>query len=348
VPTEAPGTRAVLTDTPNPPLPDEACAEIGKHLQLTLVELIALSLAGKQLQWTSYGREFVGMHRHLGGLVEDWRALEGAVAERAAAIGIALDGTAAAVVELDDHRPLEPGFTKVGRAIERLYARLWDVALRVRRRSEVLSVSTSSRHAESAERSVSHACSQRRHSSAESRQCSWCCAWTSHSSAHARHAARHASSVLSCVGGWGSVCRPRIRAVATHASAQSRHRRMQWTRSPTSPSARHASAQIVQLTSQVPHASMHRASTATSAIGGRGCVVRMVWALMRRSSRSGEGLGARRRSTPCRPGLREVGRRVLQARRRRPLNARSRAGEPASLRPWNPRPRAWVSQLTLV
>ena len=52
-------------ETPNPPLPDDVCAEIGKHLQLTLVELIALSLAGKQLQWTAYGREFVSVHRHL-------------------------------------------------------------------------------------------------------------------------------------------------------------------------------------------------------------------------------------------------------------------------------------------
>ena len=125
-------------DRPNPPLPDEVSGEIGKHLQLTLVELIALSLAGKQLQWTSYGREFVGVHRHLHDLVDEWRALEDLVAERAAAIGIALDGTAAAVLELDDHRPLEPGFTEVGYAIEWLCSQLWDVALRVRRRGELL------------------------------------------------------------------------------------------------------------------------------------------------------------------------------------------------------------------
>jgi DNA-binding ferritin-like protein len=123
-------------DTPNPPLPDEVSAEIGRELQLTLVELIALALAGAQLRWTSYGRDFAGVHRHLGQLVDDWRDLEDLVARRAAAIGIALDGTAAAVVELDDHRPLDQGFTEVGCAIERLYSQLWDVALRVRRRGE--------------------------------------------------------------------------------------------------------------------------------------------------------------------------------------------------------------------
>ena len=97
-----------------------------------------MALAGKQLQWTSYGREFVGVHRHLGQLVDEWRELEDVVAGRAAVIGIALDGTAAAVIELDDHRPLEPGFTEVGSAIERLCSQLWDVALRVRQRGEPL------------------------------------------------------------------------------------------------------------------------------------------------------------------------------------------------------------------
>jgi starvation-inducible DNA-binding protein len=125
-------------DSPNPPLPDEVSEAIGQQLQLTLVELIALSLAGKQLQWTSYGREFVSVHRHLGKLVDEWRELEDVVAQRAVAIGVALDGTASAVIELDDHRPLEPGFTEVGCAVERLCSQLWDVALRVRRRGERL------------------------------------------------------------------------------------------------------------------------------------------------------------------------------------------------------------------
>ncbi|WP_028060180.1 ferritin-like domain-containing protein [Candidatus Solirubrobacter pratensis] len=125
-------------ERPNPPLPDEVSEEIGKQLQLTLVELIALSLAGKQSQWTSYGREFVSVHRHLDQVVGEWRELEDVVAGRAAAIGIALDWSSAAVIELDDHRPLEPGFTEVGCAVERLCSQLWDVALRVRRRGALV------------------------------------------------------------------------------------------------------------------------------------------------------------------------------------------------------------------
>jgi starvation-inducible DNA-binding protein len=125
-------------DTPNPPLPDEVSGEIGKQLQLTLVELIALSLTGKQLQWTCYGREFLSVHCHLGHVVDEWRALEDVVAGRAAAIGIPLDGTPAAVLELDDHRPLVPGFIQVAWAVERLCTQLSDVARGVRQRAEAL------------------------------------------------------------------------------------------------------------------------------------------------------------------------------------------------------------------
>jgi starvation-inducible DNA-binding protein len=123
---------------PAPLLPDELSEEIGRHLQLTLVELIALSLAGKQLHWTAYGREFLSLHHHLDHVVDEWRELADVVAERAAAIGIAPDGSAAAVIELGDLQPLAPEFTEVGCAARRLYAQLREVAGRVRRRAELL------------------------------------------------------------------------------------------------------------------------------------------------------------------------------------------------------------------
>ena len=129
---------ASRSEPPNPPLPDEVAEEIGRHLQLTLVELIALSLAGKQLHWNVYGRGFLSAHRHLDQLVDEWRELEDAVAERAATVGIAPEGSAAAVLELADLRPLDPGFTEVECAFARVCAQLWEVALRVRQRSELL------------------------------------------------------------------------------------------------------------------------------------------------------------------------------------------------------------------
>jgi starvation-inducible DNA-binding protein len=124
-------------DRSNPPFPDEVAEQLGRHLQLTLVELIALSLCGKHLQWNAYGREFLGLHRHLDQVVGEWRALADMVAERAAAIGIAPDGSAGAVVELCDIGTLEPGFTEAGGASETLCAQLWEVAVRVRGRAEL-------------------------------------------------------------------------------------------------------------------------------------------------------------------------------------------------------------------
>jgi starvation-inducible DNA-binding protein len=124
-------------DRSNPPFPDDVAEQLGRQLQLTLVELIALALWGKHLQYNGYGREFLGLHRHLDLVVDEWRALADMVAERAAAIGIAPDGSAGAVVELCDIGRLEPGFTEAGAASERLCAQLWEVAVRVRRRAEL-------------------------------------------------------------------------------------------------------------------------------------------------------------------------------------------------------------------
>ena len=129
---------ATPAESPNPPLPDDVAEEIGKHLQLTLVELIALSLAGKQLHWSVYGRDFLSAHRHFERLVDEWRELEDTVAERAAAIGIPPDGSPVAVVDLANLRPVEPGFTEAGGAMERLCTPLWEVSLRVRQRAELL------------------------------------------------------------------------------------------------------------------------------------------------------------------------------------------------------------------
>ena len=123
---------------PNQLLADELSEEIGKHLQHTLVELIALSLAGKQLQWNAYGREFLAVHRHLDDVVDEWQELEDAVAERSVALGIPADGSAAAVLELGNLRPLEPGFIETGCAVQRLCEQLWEVARRVRQRGELL------------------------------------------------------------------------------------------------------------------------------------------------------------------------------------------------------------------
>jgi starvation-inducible DNA-binding protein len=97
-----------------------------------------LALAGKQLQWNAYGREFLSLHRHLDRVVDEWRELGDVVAARAAAIGIPPDGSAAAVIELGDLAPMAVGFIEVEHANDALCAQLWEVTVRVRQRAELL------------------------------------------------------------------------------------------------------------------------------------------------------------------------------------------------------------------
>jgi starvation-inducible DNA-binding protein len=70
--------------------------QIGNELQAVLVDLIDLSLLGKQLHWTVVGREFRSLHLQLDELIDSWRDLSDTVAERAVAIGRIPNGQAPA------------------------------------------------------------------------------------------------------------------------------------------------------------------------------------------------------------------------------------------------------------
>jgi starvation-inducible DNA-binding protein len=112
--------------------------EAGHLLQLTLVELIALSLIGKQLHWNIVGHGFRDAHLQLDELVDEWRELFDVVAERAVAIGYPVDGRAPAVVEQSELKPVDTGPTPVPRALEEVTQRLAEVDERVRERIERL------------------------------------------------------------------------------------------------------------------------------------------------------------------------------------------------------------------
>ncbi len=100
-------------------------AEVGQALQATLVEVIGLSLIGKQFHWNIYGPGFRELHLQLDEFVDSWTNLADTVAERAAAIGSAPDGRASAVeasaVEAVEEGPIA---TAAARVSERVGARL--------------------------------------------------------------------------------------------------------------------------------------------------------------------------------------------------------------------------------
>ncbi len=72
-------------------------AAAGAALQATLVDLIDLSLVGKQAHWNLVGRGFRSGHLHLDEVVDTARLFSDTVAERASAIGVSPDGRARTV-----------------------------------------------------------------------------------------------------------------------------------------------------------------------------------------------------------------------------------------------------------
>ena len=108
--------------------------EVGRELQATLVELIDLSLIGKQLHWNIFGRPFKPLHEQLDELVDSWRDLSDTVAERAVALGLTPDGTAAAVGGGSNIDPVDTGTLDTDTAVRELVDRLADVAGRIRGR----------------------------------------------------------------------------------------------------------------------------------------------------------------------------------------------------------------------
>ena len=112
--------------------------EVGRELQTTLVELVDLSLLGKQLHWSVVGREFKPLHEHLDELVDSWRELADTVAERAIALGFQVDGQSGAVSAATEIPPVERGALETENVVRELVQRLAEVAERNRSRMDRL------------------------------------------------------------------------------------------------------------------------------------------------------------------------------------------------------------------
>jgi len=125
-----------LTDLP--PLGTHERDETGLQLQETLVELIDLSLLGKQLHWSVIGPFFRPLHLQLDELIDSWRELSDTVAERAVAIGYMPDGQAATVASESPLAGVERGVIEDHIVISELTRRLAEAAERIRTRMERL------------------------------------------------------------------------------------------------------------------------------------------------------------------------------------------------------------------
>jgi starvation-inducible DNA-binding protein len=84
--------------------PTGESAATAEALQATLVELIDLSLQGKQAHWNVVGPSFRSVHLFLDEMIDQYREWYDEVAERLAAIGVSADGR---VATLHADSPLE-------------------------------------------------------------------------------------------------------------------------------------------------------------------------------------------------------------------------------------------------
>jgi starvation-inducible DNA-binding protein len=121
-----------------PPLGTHVREEVGNELQALLVELIDLSLIGKQLHWSVVGRMFRELHLQLDELVDSWRGLADVVAERAVAIGHFPDGQSSIVAGTSGLAPIERGPQADQTVVSALTFRLATVAERARERMDRL------------------------------------------------------------------------------------------------------------------------------------------------------------------------------------------------------------------
>jgi starvation-inducible DNA-binding protein len=127
----------VLADLP--PLGTHARDEVGVQLQETLVELVDLSLLGKQLHWSVVGPLFRPLHLQLDELIDSWRELSDTVAERAVAIGVIPDGQAATVAQDSPVEGVARGPLEDHLVVSELTRRLAEASERMRSRAERLS-----------------------------------------------------------------------------------------------------------------------------------------------------------------------------------------------------------------
>jgi starvation-inducible DNA-binding protein len=129
---------SIATSTHLPALGEHVREEVGRELQATVLELVDLSLIGKQLHWSVVGPLFRPLHLQLDELVDSWRELSDTVAERAVAIGFVPDGQACAVAAGSELAAVEQGATEDHVVVRELIRRIAEVSERMRARMDRL------------------------------------------------------------------------------------------------------------------------------------------------------------------------------------------------------------------
>jgi starvation-inducible DNA-binding protein len=118
------------------PLSDADRDAVGTVLQATLVDLVDLSLIGKQAHWNVIGKNFRSVHLQLDELVTTARNAADQVAERAAALGVTPNGTAKTIAASSGVQEIETGWLKEEQVVTSITSSLGSLIARMRTRIE--------------------------------------------------------------------------------------------------------------------------------------------------------------------------------------------------------------------
>jgi starvation-inducible DNA-binding protein len=116
------------------PLPDDDRQTTGDALQGALVDLLDVSLIGKQAHWNIVGPRFRTIHFQLDDVVSTARSYADTVAERAAAIGVPPDGRARTIADATRLTGVQDGWVKDTEVVDATAHVLRDVIGRMRER----------------------------------------------------------------------------------------------------------------------------------------------------------------------------------------------------------------------
>ncbi|MFI0444618.1 DNA starvation/stationary phase protection protein [Actinomadura sp. 6N118] len=116
------------------PLGDAAQKITGETLQGALVDLLDLSLVGKQAHWNITGRHFKQVHEHLDEVVDLARQYADTVAERAVAIGVNPDGRVRTLADRTANPQLDAGYITDDKVVAAITDVLAQIITRFRER----------------------------------------------------------------------------------------------------------------------------------------------------------------------------------------------------------------------
>ncbi|GII76090.1 DNA starvation/stationary phase protection protein [Sphaerisporangium rufum] len=119
------------------PLPADKQKTTGEALQGTVIDLLDLSLTGKQAHWNLIGRNFRALHLQLDEIVATARTYADSAAERAVAIGVNPDGRAATIARDSRIGGLDAGYIEDGKVVSAFTDILGGIIGRMRERVQV-------------------------------------------------------------------------------------------------------------------------------------------------------------------------------------------------------------------